>query len=85
MTNYELDKLARGVAKYLVEEIKSNDELLDIIFPPKTMDIEEAATFLKIPTSTLYQKASIIPHLKTGKRLLFTDRGLMRWLQRGAM
>ena len=82
MTNYELDKLAKGVAKHLVEEIKSNDELLDTIFPPKTMDIKEAASFLKIPVATLYQKASEIPHLKTGKRLVFTDRGLMRWLKR---
>ena len=83
MTNYELDKLAKGVAKYLVEEIKSNDELLDTIFPPKTMDIREAAVFLKIPVNTLYQKAGKgkIPYIKTGKRLLFTDRGLMRWLQ----
>ena len=85
MTNYELDKIAKGVAKYLMEEIKSSDKLLDTIFPPKTMDIKEAATFLKIPVGTLYQKASIIPHIKVGKRLLFTDRGLMRWLNRKAM
>lgn len=82
MTNYELDKLAKGVAKYLAEEIKKDDELLDTIFPPKTMDIKEAASFLKMPLSSLYQKVGIIPHLRTGKRLLFTDRGLMRWLQK---
>ena len=82
MTNYELDKLAKGVAKYLAEEIKSNDELLDTLLPPKTMDAKEAASFLKIPISSLYQKLGTIPHLKTGKRLLFTDRGLMRWLQK---
>lgn len=81
MTNYELDKLAKGVAKYLLEEIKSNDEVLDTIFPPKTMDIKEAAAFLKIPVNSLYHKANKIPHIKTGKRVLFTDRGLMRWLQ----
>ena len=82
MTNYELDKLAKGVAKYLLEEIKSNDDLLDTLFPPKTMDIKEAATFLRLPIGTLYQKAREIPHLKAGRKLLFTDRGLMRWLQK---
>ena len=85
MTRYELDELAKGVAKYLAEEIKSNDELLDTLFPPKTMSFEEAATFLKMPVGTLYHKAREIPHIKTGKRLLFTDRGLMRWLQREAV
>ena len=82
MTNYELDKLAKGVAKYLAEEIKSNDELLDTLFPPKPMDIKEAATFLKLPVGTLYQKSREIPHIKAGKRIIFTDRGLMRWLQK---
>lgn len=82
MTNYELDKLAKGVAKYLLEEIKSNDDLLDTLFPPKTMDIKEAATFLRLPIGTLYQKAREIPHLKAGRKLLFTNRGLMRWLQK---
>ena len=85
MTNYELDKLAKGVAKYLAAEMMNNQELLDTIFPPKIMDIEEAATFLKIPVGTLYQKSSIIPHIKVCGRLLFSDRGLMRWLNRKAM
>ena len=82
MTNYEIDKLAKVMAKYFAAELMNNQELLDAVFPPKTMDIKEAASFLKIPVATLYQKASEIPHLKTGKRLVFTDRGLMRWLKR---
>lgn len=82
MTKYELEKLAKGVAKYIVEEIKSDNELFDTIFPPKTMGIEEASKYLCIPKGTIYQKKKEIPHIKVGKRLVFTDRGLMRWLQR---
>ena len=84
MTNYELDKLAKGVAKYLAAEMMNNKEIIDVVFPPKIMDIREAAAFLKIPVSTLYQKANSIPHTKVGKRLIFSDRNLMRWLQREA-
>ena len=82
MTSYELDKLAKGVAKYLAEEMMNNKELQDTLFPPKIMDICELSTFSTIPIGTLYRKVSEIPHIKVGKRLLFTDRGVIRWLYR---
>ena len=69
-------------AEYLVEAIKKDDELLDLMFPPKTLSLQEAAEFLGIPQNTLYQKVGTIPHVKIGKRLLFTDRGLTRWMNR---
>ena len=82
MTDYECRKIAKMQAEYLVEALKKDDELLDIMFPPKLMNINEAAEFLRIPVNTIYQKVNEIPHNKVGKRLVFTDRGLMRWINR---
>lgn len=49
MTDYELKKQAKLTAMYLVEAIKADSELMDVMFPPKYLDIEEAADFLKMP------------------------------------
>jgi excisionase family DNA binding protein len=82
MTTYEMQKIARMQAEFLVDAIKNDSELADIMFPPRCMNIEEASEYLRIPVSTLYNKIGEIPHEKVGKRLVFTDRGLMRWMKR---
>jgi hypothetical protein len=82
MTNYELDKLAKSVAGEIMRRVEENEELLDIMFPPRCMNIKEAAEFLCIPVGTLRQKTNSIPHSRIGKRLVFTDRGLIRYMKR---
>ena len=82
MTEYELRKLAKLQAQFLAEAMKQDDELLDLICPPKFMGIEEAAQFTGIPKNSLYSKINEIPHSKQCGRLIFTDRGLTRWLKR---
>jgi len=82
MTDYEARKIAKYQSEYLVEALKEDDELLDLIFPPKLLNIEEAAEMLRVPVGTLYNKINEIPHEKVGKRLVFTDRGLVRWMKR---
>lgn len=82
MTDHELRKLAKLQAEYLVAALKEDTELLDMMFPPRCMDINEASEFTSIPIGTLYSKIAEIPHEKVGKRLVFTDRGLMRWMKR---
>ena len=77
-----MKRIAEMQAEYLVEALKKDDELLDLMFPPKCMGIEEASEFTSIPIGTIYQKIDEIPHQKIGKRLVFTDRGLMRWIRR---
>lgn len=81
MTNYELEKVAQMVAGYVVEALKNDNELLDAINPPKFMGIEQAAEFLGIPINTIYAKVMDIPHVKCGKRLVFSDRELTRWMK----
>lgn len=82
MTDYELQKLSKLVAKNLVQSIKDDDELLDELYPPRYMSIQVAADYLNLPVNTIYAKIREIPHEKVGKRLLFTDRGLSRWVRR---
>ena len=82
MTNYELRKMSLQMAKDFAEILKTDEELADILFPPKMMGIDEAAEFVGIPKDTLYKKINEIPHEKVGKRLIFTDRGLTRWVKR---
>ena len=80
MTNNEMDMIAKKQAEYLVAAIKADTELQDLLFPPRLMSIEEAADFLRIPVATLYCKINSVPHRKFGRRLLFSDRELMRWI-----
>lgn len=80
MTTSEMRQIAKMQAEFLAEALKSDEDLLDLMFPPKFMGIEEASEFLGIPLNTLYSKVGSIPHSKVGKRLIFTDRGLIRWV-----
>lgn len=73
-------KIAKMQAEYLVEALKSDEALLDMMFPPRMMGVEEASQLTGIPVNTIYQKINDIPHKKVGKRLIFTDRGLTRWI-----
>lgn len=82
MTDYEMRKLAKMQAEFLVEALRRDDELLDLMFPPKLLDIQEAAEYLRMPVGTLYHKVDEIPHSKVGRRLVFTERGLTRWVKR---
>ena len=84
MTDYEMKKIAKMQAQFLASALKEDSELLDLMFPPRCMSIQEAAQFTKIPVSTLYKKINEIPHEKVGKHLIFTDRGLTRWMKRKA-
>lgn len=82
MTDYEIDKIAKRQAIYLAGRLKEDEELLDLMYPPRYLNIEEAADFVRIPLGTLRHKLDEIPHTKVGKRLVFTDRALTRYMQR---
>lgn len=82
MTDYEMRRVAKYQAEYLAQALKQDDELLDLMFPPRLMNVDEASEYTGIPVGTLYAKIREIPHEKVGKRLVFTDRGLTRWIKR---
>ena len=81
MTDSELKKMAGMIADSLAERLKDDDELLERIYPSRMMNIEEASVFTGIPAKTIYNKIDEIPHSKIGKRLVFTERGLARWIK----
>lgn len=82
MTNYQLEKLAKRIASEILRKVAEDENLLDAIIPPKCLSAKEAAEYTRIPINTLYNKCSEIPHMKVGKRLVFTDRALIKWMKR---
>lgn len=83
MTDYEMRKIAKMQADFLIQTMKQDDELLDLIFPSKMLDVSEAAAYLHVSVERLYHIVEDIPHTKVGRKLLFSERALMRWVQRG--
>src|SRR5690349_15198461 len=52
---------------------------------PDILNVSEAAIFLKLQISTLYEKTAtrLIPHFKKGNRLYFYRSDLEEWLREG--
>jgi len=50
---------------------------------PDILNVSEAAAFLKLQISTLYEKtaARLVPHFKKGNRLYFYRKDLEEWLR----
>ena len=48
------------------------------------LTVKEAAQFLRVPVSTIYNLARLgqLPSSKVGKHWRFTRRGLLEWVQR---
>jgi len=66
----------KTLARYIVDEMESRGLIED-----KYMSIEEVSDLLHIPVNTLY-KSKHIPRRKVGKRLLFSQRDVFKWLNR---
>ncbi len=82
MTEYEMRKIAKMQSEFLVAALKEDEELADIIFPSKYLNIEQAAEFINSTVGTIYHKLDEIPHIKNGKRLSFSERALVRYMER---
>lgn len=52
---------------------------------PDILNIREAAAFLKLKITTLYEKTSlkVIPHFKKGNKLYFKRKELEEWIKTG--
>ena len=52
---------------------------------PEILDVQQAAQFLKMKTTTLYEKTSRkqIPHFKKGNKLYFHLSELQKWIKQG--
>lgn len=70
MDNEQIDILAQQIGNQIVMS--------------EVLDLNGAAAYLKMSTSTLYQKCMNreIPHSKPGKRLLFLRSELAEWIRK---
>jgi excisionase family DNA binding protein len=52
---------------------------------PSILDVKQAAEFLRLKITTLYEKTSqkMIPHFKKGNKLYFNRDELQLWVQKG--
>ncbi|MBI3134212.1 MAG: helix-turn-helix domain-containing protein [Bacteroidetes bacterium] len=52
---------------------------------PEILDIKQAAKYLRLKLTTLYEKTSrkLIPHFKKGNRLYFQLADLQSWIREG--
>lgn len=69
MTTNEL----KSLATFIVDEMESRGMIQD-----RYMDVVEVSQFLHMPISSVYQ--SKIPRRRVGKRLLFSEREVKKWL-----
>lgn len=77
----KLDRMERKIDELGREKGKSIEE------PPKNelMTVEDAKNYLKISSSTLYQRTARkeIPFMKKGNRLYFKKEDLRQWIEEG--
>jgi excisionase family DNA binding protein len=61
-----------------LKELQESEKNVD-----KILDIKEACDLLKVTKITIYRKVkeNSIPHMKRGKRLLFSRNSLLKWLE----
>lgn len=74
------DFLKSAIKEVLLEEFKQEKQTAST-----TLSINEAAKFLKLKITTLYEKTSrkLIPHFKKGNKLYFNQNELEDWIKKG--
>lgn len=81
LTEQEFKEFLKSAIKEIIgEDLKKlKSELPDIL------NIREAASFLKLKITTLYEKTSqkVIPHFKKGNKLYFNRNELEEWIKKG--
>lgn len=75
----------KAFLKEAIKEVLHEDQKNVISGVQDTMDIEEAAAFIKLKISTIYEKTSkrLIPHFKKGNKLYFIKSELEDWIKKG--
>jgi excisionase family DNA binding protein len=81
LTEQEFKDLVKSAVREIFRE--KNDSSRPAY--PETLDIKEAANFLKLKIATLYEKTSrkLIPHFKKGNKLYFHREELIEWIKNG--
>lgn len=92
MDKYHLEDVPQLIANLInkVSLLENEVRLLSTSFKTDSstddlLNIDEAAQFLNLSKQTVYKKVSNlkIPFSKQGKRLYFSKKDLMQWIQKG--
>lgn len=75
----------RNMLKEILEELMNERNRGEQRDKNRVLSVGEAAEFLKLKVSTLYEKtaARLIPHVKKSNRLYFYQCDLEEWLSKG--
>ena len=85
LTSLSEQELKSFLKEAIREVFTENSVLLKHPLLPDILDIKQAANFLKLKLTTLYEKTSkrIVPHFKKGNKLYFYREELERWITGG--
>lgn len=79
LTQYQMNRLADAVADRLMKRL---DERSVIPSSDKMLTAQEAAEYLHISVDTLYNLGNKIPHVRVGRRSLYTERNLHKFIHK---
>lgn len=81
LSGEEFKEFLKGALKEILSEQQSAAKQQQ----PEIMNINQAAEFLDLKVTTLYEKTSrkLIPHFKKGNKLYFNYEELQEWVQEG--
>ena|SRR6218665_992413 len=79
VSEQEFKEFLRNTLKAILSE-QTNQTVL-----PEILNVHQAAAFLKLKVTTLYEKTSrkLIPHFKKGNKLYFHLSALQDWISKG--
>lgn len=83
MTNYSEDEFKTLLKQTLREIMAETKPAIQAI--SEILDVKQAAEFLRLKVTTIYEKTSrkLIPHFKKGNKLLFKRSELEAWVSEG--
>lgn len=84
LTNLD-EKEFKTFLKEALREIMGETISKQVESLPEILDVKQAAKFLRLQLTTLYEKTSrkLIPHFKKGNKLYFNLSDLTAWIKEG--
>lgn len=84
LTNLNKDEFKELLKETITEVLNENYKAIES-HVPQILDVKQAAEFLHLEITTLYEKTSrkLIPHFKKGNKLYFNLSELEAWIEQG--
>lgn len=84
LTNLDENEF-KAFLKEVIREIMTEGISRQVDSLPEILDVKQAAKFLRLKLTTLYEKTSrkLIPHFKKGNKLYFHLAELQQWIKEG--